>query len=152
MTRLGATLGWGATVLASAAAACGAPEVGAPSVQAPAILVAEMALPPIPSTAAVLRVSVAPTSTAQVWQALLQATLQIESHPTSAVRLAPWSLHPPDQAATFVVRVPPGLQEAARAGQRLRLTVTASPLVSTNPLPPAPSFEVSAAWDVLVNK
>jgi hypothetical protein len=112
-------------------------------------VVAEIVLPPAPPRADVLRVTVKPTSRTPAWQALLQATVRADRQPASALRLPPWTLHPPDQEATFVVRMAPALVDAGRAGQKLLLSVTAVPLNAADAQSPVPSFSVKAAWDVL---
>ncbi len=137
-----------AAALAGAVAACAravTPEAPAAPSATP---VAEMRLPPPPHGAALLRVTITPRPLKAAWPALLQARLRVDAPGHAATALAPWSLFPPDQAATFSVRVPPSLMAAGRTGHPLLLNVTAMPL---NPVPPgavAPAFDVSVSWAV----
>lgn len=135
-----------AAAMAGAVVACAravTPEAPAPPSATP---VAGMRLPPPPQGPAMLRVTITPRPLKAAWPALLHARLRVDAPGQSAAALAPWSLFPPDQPATFSVRVPPSLMAAGRTGHPLLLTVTATPL---NPVPPgavAPAFDVSVSW------
>jgi hypothetical protein len=138
----------GLAALICATTACAEPERRAQAPQADsALVIAEKLLPPAQASASVLRVTVTPKPSRES-SPTMQATLQIEGQPQTAVRLPPWTLFPANQAATFVVRVPASLVKASRIGQRVVLFISsASASAGASWALPA-TVDVEVEWDV----
>ncbi|MDP4299336.1 hypothetical protein [Leptothrix discophora] len=101
-------------------------------------------LPAAPPEAAVLRIRVSPAApvggTAPA-SLTVHASLYPADQPAQRTRLGSWSLHPPDVAATFVVRVPPALVEASR-----RTSAAGAGLVLQVDSPGLARVSVQAQW------
>ena len=142
-----AMVGW-----AAVAASCAAAQMHQPAVVVAPVPVAEVLLPPASpvmasASASVLRVTVTPTVSGATWPALLQPRLRVAGEPGGGVNLPPWTLYPPEEPATFTVRVPTVIRQAVGRGQAIHLTLTATPLdaMAAQGLA-APTFSVAAVW------
>ena len=114
----------------------------------------QVMLPAVPPGPVILRVRITPLAPLAGHAVMLHPQLRLQAQLTGVVRLAPWSLYPPDQTAEFVLRVPPDLLAAARRGDRLVLSVEVVPLhpeaAAAASMPgKAPGIAMQAEWGPL---